>query len=465
MSSPRPDILDNPRTDMTDHLDALADFACHAQLHDIEPRALQHLRHILADTLAVCAIGNQEGPMRRMLAMQQTQVAAGLASVLGTRVQLNPLDAAALNAAAGCWLELDEGNLASNGHPGIQVIPTALAVAQQHRLSGEAFLLACAIGYELVARIGSACDMRMSVHPHGTYGVVGAAVAAGRLQGLDRAQMRELISLAASSPMAGNRQGMKEGATLRNWYAAHSATMGQTAVRLVQSGFTGPLDGLTPTCNDLLFDNFRPEVMVRDLGQRWLLAEGYIKLYGCGRPIHSALDALLSALAPLGSPQAWPLAEEVERIELRGFKFLVFLGRTDIRNAFATRFSTPFALASVLVHRSHGIECFTDEAAADARIQALMHRVHMQEDPAFSARFPEQQMCELSVWLKDGRRLQGRCDIIRGEPAHPADVQDYQDKFMALGARVWPEHRLPELYSQALYPERLPSLEGWGLAD
>jgi 2-methylcitrate dehydratase PrpD len=450
---------------MSDYLDALADFACRTTLDDVEPRALQHLRHILADTLAACAIGNQEAPMRHMLALQQAQVAGGLASVLGTAAQLNPLDAAALNASAGCWLELDEGNLPSNGHPGIQVLPTALAVAQQRGRSGAEFLLACAIGYEVVARIGSACDMRMSIHPHGTYGVVGAAVAAGRLMGLERAQMRELISLAASSPIAGNRQGMKEGATLRNWYAAHSATMGQTAVRLVQSGFTGPIDGLRPTCDDVLFDNFRPDALVRDLGRRWLLAEGYIKLYGCGRPIHAALDALLDALAPLGGPAAWPAVEEVERIGLRGFKFLVFLGRTDIRNAFATRFSTPFALASVLAHRSHGIECFTDAAAADARIQALMQRVSMQEDAAFSERFPAQQCCDLTLTLKDGRQLQGRCEVIRGEPANPADPQDYRDKFMALGARVWPEHQLEALYQQALYPERLQSLQGWGLVD
>ena len=92
---------------MTDHIDALADFACHARLDDIEPHALAHLRRILADTLAVCAIGNHEGPMRQMLALQQSQVADGRASVLGTPARLNPLDAAALNAAAGCWLELD----------------------------------------------------------------------------------------------------------------------------------------------------------------------------------------------------------------------------------------------------------------------------------------------------------------------------------------------------------------------
>lgn len=445
-------------------VDALAEFACQTRLSDIEPRALSHLRDILADTLAACAVGMQEPPMRRLLQLQESQVAAGDASVLGTATQLNALDAAALNAAAGCWLELDEGNLSSNGHPGIQVLPSALAVAQQHQRSGAEFLLAAAIGYEVVARIGSACDMRMSIHPHGTYGVVGAAVAAGRLLGLGQAEMRELINLAGSSPMAGNRQGMKEGATLRNWYASHSATMGQTAVRLVQSGFTGPLDGLEPTCNDVLFDNYQPERMVRDLGHRWLLADGYIKLYGCGRPIHAALDALRDALAPLGSPQAWPEPEAIERIELRGFKFLVFLNRTDIRNAFATRFSTPFALASVLRHRSHGIECFTDEAAADPRIHALLPRIHLTEDAQFSARFPLEQRCELEIALKSGQRLNGRCTVIRGEPSHPADPQDYKDKFMALAARVWPTSQLESLYQQARHPESIPSLEGWGLA-
>ena len=455
------DSLDS--LDSLDALDALAQFACQTQLSDIAPPALSHLRYILADMLAVCAIGNQEAPMRQLLAMQRQQVGAGRASVLGTDQKLNPLDAAALNAAAGCWLELDEGNLSSNGHPGIQVIPTALAVAQQLGRNGADFLLSCAIGYEVVARIGSACDMRMSIHPHGTYGVVGAAVAAARLIGLGPQQMREVISLAGSSPIAGNRQAMKEGATLRNWYASHSATMGQTAVRLVQSGFTAPIDGLQPTCNDVLFDNFRPQAMVHQLGQRWLMSDGYIKFYGCGRPIHAAIDALLDALAPLGEPPAWPEPEQIARIELRGFKFLVFLNRTDIRNAFATRFSTPFALASVLTHRSNGIECFSDAAAIDVRIQSLMSRIEMYEDSDFSARFPAQQCCELSVLLTDGRRLLGRCQTIRGEPDNPADPQDYREKFMSLAARVWPAQRLDSLYEEARHPERLKTLQDWAL--
>ena len=230
------------------YLDELADFANRTQLADVPAPALTYLRAIIADTLAASAAGNQEAEMKALLAKQLPQVAAGHASVIGSGRRLNPMDAAALNAAAGCWLELDEGNLATNGHPGIQVLPAAFAVAQQLGCSGEQLLLACALGYEICGRIGGACDMRMEIHPHGTYGVVGAAVAVAKLQGLDPRRMRELISLAGSSPIGGNRRSMKDGATLRNWYAAHSALMGQMAVRLVESGFTGPLDGVAATC-------------------------------------------------------------------------------------------------------------------------------------------------------------------------------------------------------------------------
>ena len=451
-----------PAAAATDYLDELTAFACSAQLADVTPRALQHLRYIVADTLAACAIGNQQPEMQAMLAQQLALSGAGQAAVLGTGASLNPIDAAALNAAAGCWLELDEGNLTSNGHPGIQVIPAALAVAQQLGKSGSDFLLACAIGYEVCARIGSACDMRMCLHPHGTYGVVGAAVAVGRLMGLTTEQMRELINLAGSSPIAGNRQSMKDGATLRNWYASHSATMGQTAVRLVKSGFTGPLDGLTPTCDEVLFDNFKPAAVVKDLGSRWLLGEGYIKLYGCGRPIHAAIDALRQALAPLGEPSCWPLADEIERIEVRGFKFLAFLNRRDIRNAFATRFSTPFAMASVIVNRSHGLTCFNDQAATNPVITALTQKVDLVEVDEYSAQFPHKQLCDVRILLKSGMQLAGHCDTIRGEPGNPADPAEYRDKFMDLARRVWPADRLDALHDEALHVDRLTSMRELG---
>jgi 2-methylcitrate dehydratase PrpD len=443
---------------MTDYIDRIADFVHRTRLEDIPPAALAHLRRIFADTLVAMAAGMQQPEMRALVSRQLDEGADGMAQVVGTGRRAAPMDAAALNATAGCWLELDEGNLRTNGHPGIQVLPAALAVAQQLGASGREFLEACAVGYEVSGRLGGACDMRMIVHPHGTYGVVGAAVAVARLRGLPRERLRELVNLAGSSPLAGNRMTMKDGATLRNWYAAHSAQMGQMAVRLVESGFTGPHDGIRPTCNDILYDNFRPHDVIEGLGREWVLAEGYLKLYPCARPIHAAIDALRDALARAPRPVT---AEEIVAIDLRSFRFVVYLDRTDIRNAFATRFSTPFALASAIWHGSHGLECFSDEAAARPAILELARRVRMTEVPEYTAAFPARQHCDLAITLRDGRRLEGRCETMRGEPGNPADDAEFERKFLAIGSPIWGEPRARALYAEALAVDAVGDMRGF----
>jgi 2-methylcitrate dehydratase PrpD len=432
---------------MNDYLDALVDFVDRTRLDDVPAGALAHLQLVFADTLVAFAAGMQQPEMKALVMRQVAEGAGGYAMVVGTGQRCAPIEAAALNATAGCWLELDEGNLRANGHPGIQVIPAALAVAQQRGASGRAFLEACAIGYEVAGRIGSACDMRMIVHPHGTYGVVGAAVAVAKLCGLPRSRLRELINLAGSSPLAGNRMTMKDGATLRNWYAAHSAQMGQMAVRLVESGFTAPFDGLAPTCNEILYDNFRPQDVIAGLGQDWLLAEGYIKLYPCARPVHAPIDALRDALAKSASAVA---AADIARIEVRAFGFAAYLDRIDIRNAFATRFSTPFALASVAFHGSHGLECFDEAAARNPLILDLARRVELTEDTGYTAAFPGSQRCDVVLVLNNGRRLEGHCEVMRGEPGNPADPAEFSDKFMAIGRPIWGEALAERIRSAAL---------------
>ena len=81
--------------------------------------------------------------------------------------------------------------------------------------------------------------MRVEVHPHGTSGVVGSAVAAAHMNGWEEARVREVINVAATMAMATNRQAMLDEATVRNVYSGHSALAGQQAVQLVEAGFTG----------------------------------------------------------------------------------------------------------------------------------------------------------------------------------------------------------------------------------
>jgi hypothetical protein len=140
--------------------------------------------------------------------------APGRAWVIGTARRADPLDAALLGGTAGTWLELDEGNLFAHGHPGIQVVPGAVALAQQLGSSGADLLRAVALGYEVSSRVSRATATRIAVHPHGTYGVIGTAVAAACLRGFSAAQMLEVLNVSATMGMASSRQTLLDGATV-----------------------------------------------------------------------------------------------------------------------------------------------------------------------------------------------------------------------------------------------------------
>jgi 2-methylcitrate dehydratase PrpD len=435
-----------------DYLDRLARFVAETPAEHIAPEVLERTRHILVDTLPVIAWGMRE-PQPSALAQRQLagQPSAGGAWVIGAGRTGAALDAAMLNGIAGAWLDFDEGNFLANGHPGVQVIPAALAVAQERRMSGRELLTTIALAYEVVARIGMATQTKLIINPHGTFGVVGSALACARLMRVPADSLRNLASLAASCCMATNRHTMLDGATVRNWYAGHSGTMGQMAVRMALSGFSGPKDGVNSTFSLVLGDGFSPEVAVQDLGQRWLLCEGYLKLYPTARYVHSAIDALHDALARAGRQVA---AGEVARIDVRAYSLAAYLAGQAPRDWFGTRFSIPFALATLLVGGRRGLDAFSDEAVADPAIQALAARIHVVEDESFTRKYPRLQRVDLCMQLQDGSRIDGACHITSGEPSRPHAQADLDRKYEDLAVPLWGAERAHQLKAALMNIER-----------
>lgn len=439
-----------------DYLSRLALFVGCTRFEDIPSEVLQRTQQILVDTLPVIAWGMRE-PQPSALARQQLtgQNECGGAWVIGAGRTGAALDAAMLNGIAGAWLDFDEGNFLANGHPGIQVIPAALAVAQEQHQSGGELLATIALAYEVVARIGMATQTKLIVNPHGTFGVVGSALAVARLKGMPAEQLRGLASLAASCCMATNRHTMLNGATVRNWYAGHSGFMGQMAVRMAQSGFSGPEDGVNTTFSLVLGDAFSPEVAVQDLGSRWLLTEGYLKLYPTARYAHSAIDALHDALQQAGGPIA---AQDVERIDVRAYKLAAFLSRQDPPDWFGTRFSIPFALATLLVGTRPGLAAFSDEAVADPAVKAVAARVHVVEEPEFTRQYPQLQRVDLRLHLRDGRHIDGACHTTSGEPGRPHAQADLERKYQDLALPLWGASRAQQLQDALMTIEHCPDV-------
>ena len=427
------------------YLTTLAEFAAGTELHAISEAARTRARWVIADSIPVIAAGMQQPEMQAFVTRHLAGAGSGNAWVIGARQRAGLLDAALLNGTAGTWLELDEGNLFAKGHPGIQVVPAAVALAQESGSSGAELERAVALGYEVSARITRAAQMRLAFHPHGTYGVIGAAIAAAVLKRFDARQMLELINCAATMGMATSRQTLLDGATVRNIFTGHSGYMGLTAARLVECGFTGEVDGVGNVYGRGVYsEKFDPALAIAGLGTEWLITQSYFKLHPIGRYGHSAVDALEDLLEKV--PGGRLPTDAIERIEVRAYMLAASLAGKNIVSSFGARFSVPFALASILYHGRSGLKSFDDAAVANAQVQALVQKVDLQEDKSFTARFPREQPVTVRIVMRDGAAHEGRCVITKGEAAKPHTEAELTAKFFELGEPVWGKAVTQKLY-------------------
>jgi 2-methylcitrate dehydratase PrpD len=401
----------------------------------------------------VITAGMQAAELKALCSSHLPRVASGPCAVIGAGRRTNRLDASLLNGTAGVWQDFDEGNLFMRGHPGVQLIPAAIACAEERAATGADLLVAIAVAYEACGRVSSASTMKQIIHPHGTFGTIGSAIAAARLTGFDPQGMRGLINLAASIPMANNRHAMLHGGTIRNWGAGYAGYMGQMAVSLAEAGFAAAPDAVNTVYASVLGDAFDPLKMVDGLGSRWLLTDGYIKLYPTGRYSHAAMDALIDLLARQPGGRLDPQA--IARIEVKTFRLGAMLDVKTVKNVFNTRFSIPYALASIVHYGRCAPECFEEDAVANPVIQSLTQRTDVVEDPALEARYPGEQIADLTVHMKNGEVLRQRCEVMRGEPGNPHDPRDLERKFHDLTGPVIGASSSQRLYEGLMSLERI----------
>ena len=438
---------------MKDYLDDLSEFACLTLWDALPIEVKDRTKWIVADSLAVIAVGMQAPEMKKLVRAHITAQSHGNSWIIGTGLKASVADAGMLNGCAGTWVELDEGSTLAKGHPGIQILPIVLAYAQDSAVSGRDVIRAIAIGYEVSARINYAAQIRPIVHPHGTFGVIGAAVALGVLKSFDVAAMRCLINVAATMGLATSYETLNDGATVRNIYTGHSAHMGLLAVRLVECGFTGERDGVASIYGKVLSEHFDTEKAIAELGSKWLLAQNYFKLHPTARSLHSAIDALEDALKKL--PEQRLQFELIANITVRTYRLAAAKNNQFVVNSFGAKFSIPFALASILYHGHSSLDCFDDVAVANPGIQRVARLVTVSEELAYSERYPAEQCCDVEIDLTDGTRLSGHCRVMKGEPEFPNTLEQIHEKFVALGRKVWSRSTLEHLWAGCLALDQL----------
>ncbi len=407
-------------------------FASRLRFSDLPNDLIEQAKIVLLDCIGAVAAGMQEPEMKRLVERLGRRD-AGSATAIGAGRRLSPLDAAFANGVAGTMLELDEGNQFARGHPGIHVLPAALAAQPCEKTSGADFLLAFILGYEIGARVGAASRLRSTVHPHGTWGTISAAFAAALLEKASEAELTQTISMAAPLSISASLRSMLEGATVRNSYAGISARNGLTAWDLVASNFSSETDGVRSVYGSVLSETFRPEIMTEELGRRWEIQRNYFKRHAACRFTHGALDVVTALIAKEGVPDL----ASIERIEVETYAFAAQLDSPTPANMLGAKFSVPFAVATTLVHGEASVEAFRSPALTDERVRRLAQRVSVRENPQMSAMLPERRPAQVTIHLADGRVLEGKTLTNRGDAQDPYSPDEVRAKFFALATPIW----------------------------
>src|SRR5438105_6335634 len=206
--------------------------------YDALPEAVvDRAKGVTLQALSSALLGSQMPASRQALALMREEEAGGggAATVLCHGAKLTKAGAAFVNAetifAGGKW---DTFRMLT--HPGIAILPAALAAAEVAGASGKEFLTAVAAGYEVMERVSAEfipTVMARGFHAGLVFGIFGAAVAAAKLQRLDENQIHSAIAQCVNLA-AGNLEGARSGGrSLREGGAVRNALL---AVALARHG-------------------------------------------------------------------------------------------------------------------------------------------------------------------------------------------------------------------------------------
>jgi len=252
---------------------------------------------VLADTVGAMIAGGRAPELAALAATCDPRPQAEVAVPGHPRV--GAAAAAAVNAMAGVWLEIDEDSK-PGGHVAAQVLPAVLAVAQRDGLSGEQLLRGLVAGYEVAAALYAMYDLRYPVHPHGLFGAVGAAVGAAVARGDDPGPPARIAS---NLLPVGVWDPCTEGATVRHVLAADAAAMGVRAAELAAAGI-GPSATVLDSLTAALGCRVR-QANPAHAGHGWRHAQitrNTFKIHSACLHAHAAIEAALAVRRPALDP-------------------------------------------------------------------------------------------------------------------------------------------------------------------
>lgn len=428
----------------------LTRFVARATYADLSPAAVDAAKTSLLNILGNCVAGN-----RTRIGALHVDTAIDMgggrphSTIVGDGTRVSAPVAAYANGNLAFALDYED-TVKYVTHPGFITVAAGLAVAELQRSSGRDLILAMALGYEVVARIGLA----MQPTPERGRQVFGeqyhpfaAAVTAGKLLALDEEQLDVAFGIAgtyASVPSAYKYFGtvaetrpMREVKLGWGWMCM-AGTLGALSAKRGFRGGHGILDGEKGFYVMAGSDRCDFQRMTAGLGERWLITDAEYKGFPA---IARIIPAYFATLALVQEHQID--AADVRSVVVRAGHVPV-VGDVNPQSAVDAQFSLPFVVVMAITRAPLGPDMFSDARLFDPQVRALLGCIELDHDVEAETLFFNEQRLRVSVEvsLASGARLRRELEFPRDQQRlGPLDVER---KFETLASSVLSAERIAQ---------------------
>src|SRR5258707_11513327 len=281
-------------------------FVTETKYEDIPQEVIELGKKSMLDGLGLALAGSmaQSGTISRQF-VRASGVCDGKATIVGSAQRTSPRFAAFVNGVSIHADDFDDTQLAAAKdrvygllmHPTVPVLPSLLALAEQHGgVSGKDLMLAYHLGVEVECKVAEAISPRHYLdgfHSTGTCGPFGSAAACAKLLGFDLPKTLKTFGLVASQS-----RGLREnfGTMTKPFQAGHAAESGLASAELVALGWTAAEQILEAERGffHAFGGSYDPPAIMDRLGKPWTFASPGISLnpYPSGSLTHPAMSEL-----------------------------------------------------------------------------------------------------------------------------------------------------------------------------
>lgn len=388
---------------------------------------VEKAKHHILDTIAAMVSGSELPPGKAALVLARAQAGRPVATVIASNITTGPIDAALVNGVFAHSDETDDSHGPSQSHPGASIVPAALALGEDLGASGQHYLRAVTLGYDIGTRLTIALDAiafrnetRRSTHAFA--GNFGSAAAAGCIAALNAQQMRWLLDY-ASQQAGGYAIWERDTDHIEKGFvfAGMPARNGVTAALLVRSGWNGVDDVFSG--DDNFFQVNAPKgnaaLLVDKLGERYEIVNTDIKKWTVGTPIQAPLDAIenIRRKRPF----------EADAVTAVAVHLAPSVGSV-VDNRDIPDICLQHMVAVMLLDKTASFHAAHDKARMrDAAVLRQRAKVMYVPDAELTRLLPA-RVAVVEVTLNDGTKLSERVEAVRGTVRNPMTREEVVEK-------------------------------------